>query len=363
MKLKSLLLAALLVCGMTAQAQEKTEYVFKPHAYLQIQGGGQYTLGEAKFKDLISPSALLGVGYKFSPVFGLRLSAQGWEAKGGWVTPDINYKWNYIAPQLDLTVSLSDAFCGFNPKRFFNLGIFAGFAANFGFKNDEANEIPASILKSHDVNYNLEYLWDGTQFLPGGHMGLDIDLRLSDNVKLAIEGSATVLSDKFNSKKADNLDWYFNALIGLKINLGKSYSVVEPEPVVVPAPVVEKPAPKPVVKPTPAPAPKVTEITRNVFFSIRESVITPAEQTKIDEVVKFMKENPGSKVTVTGYADKGTGNAKVNLKYSQQRAAAVTKAIVDAGIDASRVTSDAKGDTVQPFADNDQNRVSIVVAK
>jgi len=358
MKIKSLLIAALLLCGISAQAQEKTEYIFEPHAYIQAMVGGQHTLGEAKFWDLCSPSAALDFGYQFNPVFGLRLGAQAWEAKGGWVTPSEVYKWNYVAPNLDATFNLSNLFCGYNPKRFFNLSAFIGAAANISFKNDEANQLP-SMLKG----YELEYLWDGTKIYPVGRAGLDIDLRLSDRVKLAIEGAANITTDKFNSKKASNPDWYFNALIGLKVALGKTYTVVEPAPVVVPAPVVEQPAPKPVVKPAPAPAPKPTDITRNVFFEIRESVISADEQKKIDEVVAFMKENPSSKVTVTGYADKGTGNAKINLKYSQQRAASVVKALVDAGIDAGRITSDAKGDTVQPFADNDQNRVSIVVAK
>lgn len=361
MKIKSLLLAGLLLCGITAQAQENTEYVFKPHAYIQAMVGGQHTLGEAKFKDLNSFSGAFDLGFQISPVFGLRLGAQGWEAKGGWVTPAEVYKWNYVAPNLDATFNLSNLFCGYNPKRFFNLTAFAGAAANIAFRNDEANELPVML-----TGYELEYLWDGTKIYPVGRAGLDFDFRLSDRVKLAVEGVANFTSDKFNSKKANNVDWYFNALIGLKVALGKTYETVAPAPVVVPAPVVEKPAPAPVVKPAPTPAPaapKITDITRNVFFGIRLSEITPSEQKKIDEVVAFMKENPGSKVTVTGYADKGTGNAKINLKYSQARAASVVKALVDAGIDASRITSDAKGDTVQPFADNDQNRVSIVVAK
>lgn len=364
MKIKSLLIAALLLCGASAQAQQEPEYVFQPHAYFQGMVGGQYTLGEAKFKDLLSPSALLGVGYQISPVFGLRLSIQGWEAKGGWVNPSEVYKWNYTIPQLDATFNLSNLFCGYNPKRFFNLSAFIGAGANFSYNNDDAQTIPLIVSDATGNNLELEYLWDGTRVYPVGRAGIDIDLRLSDRVKLAIEGSANITSDKFNSKKADNADWYFNALIGLKVALGKTYTVKEtpaPAPVVVPAPVVEKPAPKPVEKP--APAPKVTEITRNVFFAIREHYINPEEQKKIDEVVAFMKENPNSKVTVTSYADKGTGNAKLNIKYSQNRTAAVVKALVDAGIDASRISADAKGDTVQPFAENDKNRVSIVVAK
>ena len=39
-----------------------------------------------------------------------------------------------------------------------------------------------------------------------------------------LEGNANMISDKYNSKKADNPDWYFNALAGVRINLGKGYT-------------------------------------------------------------------------------------------------------------------------------------------
>ena len=42
----------------------------------------RYTLGEAKFGDLISPNVQLGLGYQFSPVFGMRLQANGWQSMG-----------------------------------------------------------------------------------------------------------------------------------------------------------------------------------------------------------------------------------------------------------------------------------------
>jgi hypothetical protein len=38
------------------------------------------------------------------------------------------------------------------------------------------------------------------------------------------------------------------------------------------------------------------------------------------------------------------------------------KALTDAGVPASAITSNYFGDTVQPFAENDKNRVTIIVA-
>ena len=64
---------------------------------------------------------------------------------------------------------------------------------------------------------------------------------------------------------------------------------------------------------------------------------------------------------MVGYADKGTGNAALNVKYAKQRADQYKKELVDSyGADASRIITDSKGDKVQPFAENDKNRCVIV---
>ena len=85
-----LLAAALMGVSSAAMAQatytdsEENVYTFQKHWFLDLQGGAQYTLGEAKFGDLLSPNVQLGLGYQFSPVFGMRLQANGWQSKGGW---------------------------------------------------------------------------------------------------------------------------------------------------------------------------------------------------------------------------------------------------------------------------------------
>ena len=349
--------------------KDGNEYQFKKHAFLDLQGGAQYTLGEAKFKDLISPNVQLGIGYQFTPVFGMRLQANGWQSKGGWngykATKDgtpytADYKFKYVAPGLDFMFNLSNLFCGWNPNRVFNVTAFLGGGANIAWGNDEVNEI-ASTLKNQD-DYLLEYLWDGTKVRPFGRAGLDLEFKVSKAVSIMIEGNANITSDKYNSKKAGNADWYFNALAGLRINLGKSYTKTEP--------VKEVPAPRSVeeyVKPEPKPAPvekKVEEIRRDVFFVINSNIITNSEESKIKEVVDFLNANPDAKVVVTGYADAGTGNDKINDKLAANRAAAVVKALKEKyGIAESRITEDSKGAHVQPFSENDKNRVSIMIAK
>ena len=377
-KIKYVLFASALLLGATsAMAQvtytdkEGNEYQFKKHAFLDLQGGAQYTLGEAKFGDLISPNVQLGLGYQFSPLFGMRLQANGWQSKGGWAgfranpgeTPyNATYKFKYVAPGVDFMFNLSNLFCGWNPNRVLNVTAFLGCGANIAWDNDEVNELATTIKNTS--TYNLEYLWDGTKVRPYGRAGIELAFKVSKSVSLMIEGNANVISDKYNSKKADNPDWYFNALAGLRINLGKSATKkekpVEPEPAPAPVQKVEEPAPAP----APVVEKKVEEIRRDIFFTINSNKISAKENQKILEVIDFLVKYPEAKVVVTGYADKGTGNDRVNDRIAAKRAAAVVWMLEKRyGIPAERITEESKGARVQPFAENDKNRVSIMIAK
>ena len=375
--MKSLFAASLLALGTTSAMAQATytdkdgnEYQFKKHAFLDLQGGAQYTLGEAKFGDLISPNVQLGLGYQFSPVFGMRLQANGWQSKGGWSgfranpgeTPyNATYKFKYVAPGVDFMFNLSNLFCGWNPNRVLNVTAFLGGGANIAWDNDEVNELATTMKNQND--YNLEYLWDGTKVRPYGRAGIELAFKVSKSVSLMLEGNANITSDKYNSKKAGNPDWYFNALAGLRINLGKSATKkekpVEPEPAPAPVQKVEEPAP--------APAPvekKVEEIRRDIFFTINSNKISEKENKKILEVIDFLVKYPEAKVVVTGYADKGTGNDRVNDRIAAKRAAAVVWMLEKRyGIPAERITEESKGARVQPFAENNMNRVSIMIAK
>ena len=105
------------------------------------------------------------------------------------------------------------------------------------------------------------------------------------------------------------------------------------------------------------------KIERNVFFVINKSDVNDKEQSKLAEVVAFAKANPSAKFTVTGYADKGTGTAAVNKRIAEQRAQSVKTKLVYSGIEATRISTSSKGDTVQPFANNDDNRVVIIIGE
>ena len=360
--MKKLLATVLLMSSTVAFSQEQRikepeKTTFTPHWFIQAEVGAAHTVGEAKFTDLISPAAAVNVGYKFAPAFGARLGVSGWQAKAGWVTPSQTYQYKYLQGNLDLMADLSTLFCGFNPKRVFNGYIFGGVGLNHAFDNDEANALDT---RSHE----LEYLWQDKQNLVTGRFGLGCDLRLNDRLAINIEGNANVLSDKFNSKKAGNCDWQFNVLVGLNIKLGKSYKKTAPV-YYEPEPIVEQPKPQPVVKqPEPEPVAVVVEpMKQNIFFALNSALLQKDQQSKIDAMVAYMEKYPASKVAITGYADKETGNPRINMTLSEKRAKIVADALKAKGIAGDRIVTDFKGDTVQPFRVPEENRVSVCIAE
>ena len=383
MKFNKVLLSgvvALSCVSASAQEADKTVNVFTPHWYGQAQIGGQYTLGEIGFGKLLSPNVQLGVGYNFNKVVGARLSLNSWQSKAGQkVTSDgatttYKWKWNYIAPMVDATFNLTNLFCEYNPNRLVEVGVFGGIGANIAWSNGEAEDAQKAILASdaqkvlegYDKNAQpLENLWTGTKTRFAARVGANVDFRVSDRVKVGAELSATTLSDKYNSKKAGNPDWYFNALVGVKVALGQTHTTK-----VIPAPKpVEKIIERIIEKPAPAPAPKTEtqaveeNFRRDIFFPIGNTNIAKSQTTKIAEIVKYMKENPDAKITLTGYADKGTGSAAFNDKIAARRAQTVYNTLAAKGVARSRMIKQSKGSRVQPFEENDMNRVTICIAK
>ena len=205
-------------------------------------------------------------------------------------------------------------------------------------------------------------------------MGATLDFKISSRVSLGIELQANVLPDAYNSKKAGNADWYFNALAGVKIALGKSSKTkVVPAPTVihdtvyvdrVVEKVVEKRIEVPVEVKTEAAEVKET-LRRDVFFTIAKTVVTKAEMGKVEEVANFMKKHPSANVVITGYADKGTGNKAINLRLAKNRAAAVVDVLVNKyGISKSRIIAKSMDESMeQPYNDPIQNRVAICVVE
>lgn len=105
---------------------------------------------------------------------------------------------------------------GFNHRRVCSVFAFAGLGILGGVNNDEAVALA-------DAGEPLSYLWRDSKCFVAGRLGLGVDFRVGERVNLNIEANSAFLSDRFNSKKAGNLDWQFNLLAGVSFRFGKNH--------------------------------------------------------------------------------------------------------------------------------------------
>ena len=338
MKTKNLLTAAvaLLMAG-AAQAQTNT---WTSYSFIEAQGGVQLTSTNAPMDKLITPTAALSFGHYFTPVVGARLHVNAWQSKSGLASTEQYYKWKL------------------------NVILLGGVGLNYAWDNDELKDLnlPAN---------TMPLAWDKNRLGHNLRAGLRLETNQAKPFGVSLEVNANSLDDRFNSKTNDKDDWMFTAMLGLNFRFGhkkaapryvtKTIEVIDTfevdEPITIK--VKEK-------QPKTKTETKHMKMNEAIFFKIRESDANAA--SGIDEAIKkvaeLMKCSDDAMFTVTGYADKGTGTAKQNKKYAKQRADDVAKKLVEQyGLDAKRLKTDSKGDTVQPFEENDKNRCVIVTGE
>ncbi|EDP95316.1 OmpA family protein [Kordia algicida OT-1] len=100
----------------------------------------------------------------------------------------------------------------------------------------------------------------------------------------------------------------------------------------------------------------INEINSNGFISLHINFDTGKSRIKADsyeiisEITKMLKTNPNLKISIEGHTD-NAGDESYNMKLSKNRAKSVLMALVDEGIDESRLKSDGFGQT-KPIGDN-----------
>ena len=97
-----------------------------------------------------------------------------------------------------------------------------------------------------------------------------------------------------------------------------------------------------------------------VRFTINSAKISKMEKVNVYNIAQWMQANPDQNVAIVGYADKNTGSSNYNMGLSQRRAQAVADMLVkEYGIDAARLSVQAEGSSVQPYPENNWNRIVI----
>ena len=352
-RIKNLCTVALVMLGLTvtANAQESEQTVSYPQLFFGLQGGGQTTFTDYNNWKLITPTASFSFGSFFTPVIGARLHFNGMWNKGGYFSniEDFKYDYKYVSSNLDLLVNLVTLF---GKKNYYPLNVYliGGLGLNCAWDNNDA------YARKNVLNDMLPLAYEKNSLSHNARFGAQLDWNVSKHVSINLEVAANILKDRYNSKLSNGEDWQLTAQLGVayKFAAKKAKKVVEEE--------VWETRTDTIWYDDAVFTPHVEDgkATWTVFYKIRESDFEADEQ--LAAIGAFLKDHRECKVDIKSYADVQTGNPKINMEYSKQRCEKAVKALTDAGVPASAITSAYFGDTVQPFAENDNNRVSIIVA-
>jgi OOP family OmpA-OmpF porin len=95
---------------------------------------------------------------------------------------------------------------------------------------------------------------------------------------------------------------------------------------------------------------KFTGVIEGIYFDTDQATIKPASKPTLDNATKVLKDYPEVRVEISGHTDTD-GDREHNIDLSLRRADAVKKYLIDAGIDAGRITTRGVGPD-EPLADN-----------
>lgn len=360
------------LCSLSATAQSYAEeeayelgYKPQPYGFVQLQGGVGTTFSNIdNFGSFLSPTASVGVGAMFSNAVGARIHVNAWESKGGlhFGSNLSTYKFNYVNTNLDVMLNLVNLFRKSN-NNLVNVFLIGGVGLNYAWNNDDFTNLTKTAIPNEDIN-NAWGKGTSRKSLLGHNIraGVLVDFNVHKHWNVGIEIDANSLDDRFNSKFKNSDDWMLTAQLSVTYKFGHKK--------------VTRPAPKPVAPVAPAhdetlvagaatakSAVQDEAIKEVIFFQIREVDTADNYQDVLNRVAQWCKKFPNKTVTIDGYADKGTGNEKVNNEYAEQRATKFAAALQAKGIPASQMIIGHHGHNIQPYEENDKNRCVVIVGK
>lgn len=334
------------------EGNSEKDYRPYPHMFFGLNGGAQVSFTHYDFSKLITPSYGVSFGAYFNPVIGARLHVSGYENKGGIKSLNETYDFNTVTGSADLLLNVTNMFRS-DKDRVFNLILLGGVGLAGAWDNDDFHALAAKAAENYPM------AWQDRRLSHNVRLGMQLDFNIAKHFGLNLELAANNRADRINSKTTDRNDWAATASLGLIFKFGqKKTEKMAEEPV----PVAEEWATRTDTvwydDITYRDVPEKVTYEDNIYYKIRLSEPEPA--SKIQKIADFVKAHKNCSVQVTAYADKATGTPELNMQYSKERAEKVVAALVKAGVSRSVITSEYKGDTVQPFAENDKNRVAIV---
>ena len=346
MKLKALFctMALAVVCSLSVAQERGTQSPW----FVQGGLGASYSTGNAGIGHLISPAGQIAGGKYFSPVWGARLAIGGWQGRYG--ESGHSRSFYHGSATIDGLMNVSQLINAY-PERPLDISLLlgAGYSRTFGEREE------GSLI---------------------GRIGIQGGYRLNDAFDVNLEATFNGVSDRWNGLDDHGIDTYTNVLIGLTYKFGTSFKcatciseaqveyinectnqyrqkVVEVEKIKIDTVYVEKPNEEKVVR----------GIRTHVVFDLAKTNIREDQMVNIVGVAQYLNEHPQAKLTVAGYADKGTGNTAINERLAKERAETVANCLAEKyGIARDRMIVTSMENEEQPFEVNDWNRVVILLA-
>jgi outer membrane protein OmpA-like peptidoglycan-associated protein len=87
-----------------------------------------------------------------------------------------------------------------------------------------------------------------------------------------------------------------------------------------------------------------------ILFATNSSTLNQASKNSLTQFANSLKSNPDTNVHIYGHTD-STGNDKINIPLSNERASSVGKFLSGQGISTARMSAEGLGSS-QPIADN-----------
>ena len=334
------------------EGNSEKDYRPYPHMFFGLNGGAQVSFTHYDFSKLITPSYGVSFGAYENQAIKECVLVSGYENKGGIKSLNETYDFNTVTGSADLLLNVTNMFRS-DKDRVFNLILLGGVGLAGAWDNDDFHALAAKAAENYPM------AWQDRRLSHNVRLGMQLDFNIAKHFGLNLELAANNRADRINSKTTDRNDWAATASLGLIFKFGqKKTEKMAEEPV----PVAEEWATRTDTvwydDITYRDVPEKVTYEDNIYYKIRLSEPDPA--SKIQKIADFVKAHKNCSVQVTAYADKATGTPELNMQYSKERAEKVVAALVKAGVSRSVITSEYKGDTVQPFAENDKNRVAIV---
>ena len=380
-KFSLLLFSALIAFSISAQEVQNVSHgtvYLKNKAsdnwYIGLGGGTNLYMTKAEndagagIGDRLGWMGQLEVGRWNSPNWGARVVIDGGLLKH--VAAGVDPEQTWLGGHVDLMYNLMNAWGSYNPDRVYSLIPYLGMGYMYGMDEDWKRPNPGNpMFKSQ--NQSLTF-----------NAGLINNFQFSQSVGLFIELGFRLLDGSFDGDQPGlgehiSYDGIITGTAGLKFGLGgkqgftpaelMDYNLIndlnsqinrlraENEALSLrPESCPECPEVQTVV------ADESVYIPNVVFFRINSSTIDKGQQVSVYNTAEYLKANESAKVNIIAYADAQTGTPDYNFALSERRARAVADALTNEyGIDSDRISIDWKGDTVQPYAENDWNRVAI----